>query len=1164
MPYVGRDLQRGNYLKLDDISSSFDGSTTTFNLTSGGNAFFPGSAFSIIVSLGGVIQEPESAFQIDKSQIIFAQAPTPNDDFFCIVQGVALGVGVPGHNTVGNNQLAKPLSYSDYFRWDSANNRVGINTLLPSVALDVVGDASFSGNVAIGGTLTYEDVANIDAVGLITARAGIQDKTLTEGHVIFTGTNGRLSGDSNLFYNNSTDRLGISTNNPQNTLEVVGTGITVFNESKTSGVDIHGAGKIELVRSDSVSYIDFKTSFSEDFDCRIQQVGNGLRFYTGGQGSTGERLRISSDGNFGINPISAPAYKLVINELDSATGTAHTMLSALNPVVYIDVGNEIDHNIVLKKHETDAQDKVGGLLFASSPDGTNYNWAGIKAIEDANAAVTDIAFFTAPNNSSGATSQERVRIHNTNVGIGTTDPEALLHIFQNNSTIGHDARIEQRGDGDAVLGFTLTGTRAYSMGVDNSDSDKFKFATGSDLATNTFVTIKSSGEVGIGSDIPTGQLEVLKSGTTGYLFRAMAGLGTIGNRSYDLKPPSWDSTDEPFSWSTGNSHAFQVDGVEKLRIAANGRIGIGVTVPDTLLHLQGDKPKLRIESTNVLEASLGTEEIARIEFEATKSTNRNVAASMRVRQDGTWSTVDDWFSPTAIEFYTQDQTGTEVTTPRFTINRDGNITVNGSTSNLFTSNSYNILELRADEDNDGGNDDCIFKFTHDGTFRSEMRYDESSSTLELSTSDNRDDFSMDTDGKVTFKKDIATAQDYPNFRPTLDLNFAAKKKLDPRITYQRTGPASFTDELGKVVLVNGNTPRFDHDPLTKECKGLLIEQSRTNYVKNSLGLGSGWVAGAGSFAIDNSITNPDGSVGAYHHTGAELYHENIDLSSASTNTVIVSLWMKERSGQSGVMDIQIYQQITGSVVVIGAFSFDPATAVISTPGSNFSNGTVEEYPNGWYRISAKVTTSSGNFSSSTRYDIQGAEHYVWGFQMEVGEFLTSFIPTNGRAATRGTENVKIDGDDFTDFYNPIESTVACEFDSSNWITYNYNAYERIWSINNGSESDLIEMFKENTVSDAIRYRVRDGNVNVLGAFNISYGTNTTPKMAFAVKLNDAAAAVDGTISGTTDNVIPMPTVDRLILGNDNDNNQNSLNGYIRRFMYYPVKLPDSQVVTLTS
>ena len=67
---------------------------------------------------------------------------------------------------------------------------------------------------------------------------------------------------------------------------------------------------------------------------------------------------------------------------------------------------------------------------------------------------------------------------------------------------------------------------------------------------------------------------------------------------------------------------------------------------------------------------------------------------------------------------------------------------------LVASNSYNILEMRADENNDGGNDDNILKFTHDGTFRSEMRYDESSSTLELSTSDNRGDLVIASDGKI--------------------------------------------------------------------------------------------------------------------------------------------------------------------------------------------------------------------------------------------------------------------------------------------------------------------------------------------------------------------------------------------------------------------------------
>ena len=133
MPYIGRDLNRGNYLKLDDISSSFNGSTQTFNLTVGGSAFIPGSAFSILVSVGGVIQEPESAYQVNNSEITFANAPTAQDGFFCIALGVALGIGVPGNGTVNGAQIAKPFNYDGYFYLDDANNRVGIGSLTPKL-----------------------------------------------------------------------------------------------------------------------------------------------------------------------------------------------------------------------------------------------------------------------------------------------------------------------------------------------------------------------------------------------------------------------------------------------------------------------------------------------------------------------------------------------------------------------------------------------------------------------------------------------------------------------------------------------------------------------------------------------------------------------------------------------------------------------------------------------------------------------------------------------------------------------------------------------------------------------------------------------------------------------------------------------------------------------
>ena len=417
-------------------------------------------------------------------------------------------------------------------------------------------------------------------------------------------------------------------------------------------------------------------------------------------------------------------------------------------------------------------------------------------------------------------------------------------------------------------------------------------------------------------------------------------------------------------------------------------------------------------------------------------------------------------------------------------------------------------------------------------------------------------------GKVVASGEVETAQDYPNFRPRLDLNFAAEKKLDPRITYRRTGSASFTDEFGKVVLVGGNAPRFDHDPVIRESKGLLIEESRTNYVRVSTNLASEWQAGSGSFAVDNSITNPDGSVGAYYHTGAELYHQDIDLSGASTNTVIVSLWVKERSGQSGNLDIQIYQQITGSVVNLGGFSFNPATEAISLT-SNYSNGTVEEYPNGWYRVSAKLTTASGNFTSSTRYDMQNAEHYVWGMQLEVGSFVTSFIPTNGSTATRGADIVEIEEEDFSDFYNQNEGTImlSASFNSDNRTsaivtiddTSNSSEYTEVGYRAGGGGSNSVGAYLRTDASGDQYYK----------AFASSATAGSEFKVAFGYKDSDYASSANGQTVHTDTSGTTSKVYDRLRLSVvDTVDAEGS--GHYRRLVYYGQRLPNNQLVTLTS
>ena len=85
MAYIGRQISSSTFLKLDSIKPLFNGSRVTFPLTLGGEAFFHGNPFSLLVSLSGVIQEPVSAFSIVENRITFATAPLSNATFYAII-----------------------------------------------------------------------------------------------------------------------------------------------------------------------------------------------------------------------------------------------------------------------------------------------------------------------------------------------------------------------------------------------------------------------------------------------------------------------------------------------------------------------------------------------------------------------------------------------------------------------------------------------------------------------------------------------------------------------------------------------------------------------------------------------------------------------------------------------------------------------------------------------------------------------------------------------------------------------------------------------------------------------------------------------------------------------------------------------------------------------
>ena len=194
---------------VDDISGSFDGVTDNFSLSVSGESLTPANAQQLRVVLGGIVQEPGVDYGTSGPSIVFTTPPTGGLD--CSI--VSLGPALPQNNVVPNDGSVTPAKLSTggpYWNTGGDLNVSGVVTATsfvgdgsgitgissvsfattsfglsgtPNVIVGVVTatSVSVSGNVSIAGTLTYEDVTNVDSIGIVTARSGIQ---VTGGDVV--------------------------------------------------------------------------------------------------------------------------------------------------------------------------------------------------------------------------------------------------------------------------------------------------------------------------------------------------------------------------------------------------------------------------------------------------------------------------------------------------------------------------------------------------------------------------------------------------------------------------------------------------------------------------------------------------------------------------------------------------------------------------------------------------------------------------------------------------------------------------------------------------------------------------------------------------------------------------------------------------------------------
>ena len=181
MAYLGVQPTIGQYRKLDDISSGFNGGTATFNLTVSSQAVSVGSPQQLLISLGGVIQNPGTDYTISTNTITFTTNPASGLDFFGILMGSPLNIGTPGDSTVTSAKLVDDLTLG------------GRTTVASSL-----GTVSALGNVNTNQTLDFDTANNFSMTltGNITLNSPSNIAAGQAGIVVITqdGTGSRTMG----------------------------------------------------------------------------------------------------------------------------------------------------------------------------------------------------------------------------------------------------------------------------------------------------------------------------------------------------------------------------------------------------------------------------------------------------------------------------------------------------------------------------------------------------------------------------------------------------------------------------------------------------------------------------------------------------------------------------------------------------------------------------------------------------------------------------------------------------------------------------------------------------------------------------------------------------------------------------------------------------------
>ena len=382
-------------------------------------------------------------------------------------------------------------------------------------------------------------------------------------------------------------------------------------------------------------------------------------------------------------------------------------------------------------------------------------------------------------------------------------------------------------------------------------------------------------------------------------------------------------------------------------------------------------------------------------------------------------------------------------------------------------------------------------------------------------------------------------------------------------THSRSGTATYYDSDGVLQTAASDTIRIDIHPNDEEKIGLLIEESKTNFLKQSEAFGStSWTAFRAS-VTSNQTAAPDGST-------------TMDLVTASSGFANVAQTITASSGQEWTYSAYLKKSTSNKMLLLffsTVTTYDRtvnfATGALEA-GSNTepSSYGIEDVGGDIYRVNMTATMAAGVSSlTAAAYVIPDGgtwatvgsssdSFYIWGAQLEQSNKPSSYIPTTTAAVSRAADTLTIaSGDDFDNFWNESQGTFLFE------ATVRFiSGSATLCQVDDDSNNER-HLFWQ--TGNNFQYFMADGGTTYV-QYNVGAwtGANDPVKVVAAMKADDFSASDEGS-AVTTDSSGPMPSPDQATFGTGVGNS--TLDGmWIKRIAYWPRRLTDEEIVGLSA